>query len=59
MPFVLFMGCSDGEDSTLEKAKQERIFNEQRQALEQAKQVEQFIQNKDIERRLTIDEQGQ
>lgn len=59
MPFLLFGGCSDGENNTPETSNKEQIFKQQRQALEQAKQVEQLIQSKDVERRLAIEEQSQ
>jgi hypothetical protein len=59
MPFLLFGGCSDGDNNTPEPSNKAQIFKEQRQALDQAKQVEQLIQNKDVERRLAIEEQSQ
>ncbi len=57
--FGLFGGCSEGDKNSSEKTEQTRIFTEQSQALEQARQVEQLIQNKDVERRSAIEQQRQ
>lgn len=58
--FLLIGGCSSGEDSsTIEPSSNENILNDQMQALEKAKQVEQMVQDAFEKQRRLIDENSQ
>ena len=57
IPFLLIGGCSSGDDEATQPNK-EHTFNDQTQALEKAKGVEQVLQTEADKQRQSIEEQS-